>query len=73
MSHENWALSFAALGLAAELEKVGNFALQQKQPPVLMLAGNKHDGSLAVGKGSLYRSLLLESFFWSTSRELSVF
>lgn len=63
MSHENWALSFAAIGLAAELEKVGIFALQQKQPPVLMFAGNKHDSSLAVGKGSLYRSLLLERFF----------
>lgn len=71
--HENWALSFAALGLAAELERVGIFALQQKQPPGLMLAENKHDSSLAVGKGSLYRSLLLGWFFWSPSRELSVF
>lgn len=73
MSHEKWAPSFAALGLAAELEKVGIFALQQKHSPVLMLAGNKPDSSLAVRRGSLYWTLLSERFFWSPSRELSVF
>lgn len=73
MSHEKWALSFAAPGLPAELENAGIFALQQKHTAVLMLSGNKHDSSLAVGKGSLYRTLLLEWFFWSPSRELSVF
>lgn len=63
MSHEKRALSFAAPGLAAELENVGIFALQQKHTAVLMLAGSKCNSSLAVGKGSLYRTLLLEWFF----------
>lgn len=48
MSHERWALHFAALGLPADLEKVGIFAFQQEHPLVLLLPKNECNSCLAL-------------------------